>query len=120
VGKGIDVIFSANGGKLGENGVQISSKTVGTVKLGKNKVFRVDIENPNPSNPKILANIHIQNNANINTSKLYFNPQNKKLYVKNGRQFYLADRHSQELLSNIEIQKAVNKGLYYLGESMVF
>jgi len=83
---------------FGEKGTQTTSTTV-----GKGKGWRIDVENPNPGQRP--GQVHYQSG---NT---------KYLYSPTTKSFIGASKsENKRLLSNPEIQKAIEKGLQVLGE----
>ncbi len=90
---------------IGENGTQTSSKTV----WQNGKTERIDVENPNPGQRP--GQIHYQDENNV---KWLYDIENKKFV--NPKTHELAPSKIQRLLEKDDIQKAITKGLKYLGE----
>ena len=109
----LKTITSQSGELLGKDGVSLKSKSVKQDIVVDKTKYRIDIENPSPN--KLPANLHIQVNGVSKSPKYYFNPVDKKLYVKiktdTVDNFILADKSVQKILDNLEIQKNINKGL---------
>ncbi|NRR10609.1 transposase, partial [Bacillus velezensis] len=101
---------SGNSKKLfGQYGTQIASKT--TWQNGKTE--RIDIENPNPGQREGQIHYHEPSNK-----KWYFDVETKKFYdQKTGED---APSKIQKVLKDKSVQKAINKGLKFLGEDPVF
>ncbi|KJR68325.1 ribonuclease YeeF family protein [Bacillus velezensis] len=94
---------------FGQSGTQIASKT--TWQNGKTE--RIDIENPNPGQREGQIHYHEPNNK-----KWYFDVETKKFYdQKTGED---APSKIQKVLKDKSVQKAINKGLKFLGEDPVF
>lgn len=92
----------------GENGTQVTSKTVW--KNGKTE--RIDVENPNPGIRPGDIHYHETNNT-----KWRFNI-NDNTFI-NSKTLELAPNKIQKLLQNPEIQNGINKGLKILGEPII-
>ncbi|MCY8825702.1 ribonuclease YeeF family protein [Bacillus atrophaeus] len=110
---GIVKMASSGGGNskklFGENGTQIASKT--TWQNGKTE--RIDIENPNPGQREGQIHYHEPNNK-----KGYFDVETKRFFdQKTGED---APSKIQKVLKDKNVQKAINKGLKFLGEGPVF
>ncbi|MCY8516990.1 ribonuclease YeeF family protein [Bacillus atrophaeus] len=110
---GIVKMASSGGGNskklFGENGTQIASKT--TWQNGKTE--RIDIENPNPGQREGQIHYHEPNNK-----KWYFDVETKRFFdQKTGED---APSKIQKVLKDKNVQKAINKGLKFLGEGPVF
>ncbi|WNV79369.1 T7SS effector LXG polymorphic toxin [Bacillus atrophaeus] len=110
---GIVKMASSGGGNskklFGENGTQIASKT--TWQNGKTE--RIDIENPNPGQREGQIHYHEPNNK-----KWYFDVETKRFFdQKTGED---APSKIQKVLKDKNVQKAINKGLKFLGEDPVF
>jgi len=84
---------------LGENGTQVTSKTLWK---GKGKE-RIDVENPNPG--KRPGQIHHQDNEG-----------NKYLYDPLTDSFVGAPKKFNDLLQNLEFRNGIKKAMRYLGE----
>ena len=97
-----------NNAMLGANGTKIFSSTVWKENGSK---ARIDIENPSPG--KRPGQIHYQDQNNI---KYYYNPKDDKLYVGKISDGKVAPKNIQELLSNPDFRRGIDKGLNYLGE----
>ena len=97
-----------NNAMLGANGTKIFSSTVWKENGSK---ARIDIENPSPG--KRPGQIHYQDQNNI---KYYYNPKDDKFYVGKISDGKVAPKNIQELLSNPDFRRGIDKGLNYLGE----
>lgn len=97
-----------NNAMLGANGTKIFSSTVWKENGSK---ARIDIENPSPG--KRPGQIHYQDQNNI---KYYYNPKDDKFYVGKISDGKVAPKNIQELLSNLDFRRGIDKGLNYLGE----
>ncbi|WP_342479904.1 hypothetical protein NST07_18010 [Paenibacillus sp. FSL L8-0340] len=94
---------------FGENGTQFESKT--TWQNGKTE--RIDVENPNPGQRDGQIHYHEANNT-----KWYLDVENKEFYnQKTGEK---APSKIQKLLKDKDVQKAIDKGLKFLGEDNIF
>lgn len=113
-------IRSERGKMLGEKATRFDgSRTIDkkiNVRSTSEDAWRLDIE----AYPNKPANIHLQP-ASGTSPKLYFDPVNKALYVRNlsTGKFELASKNYQNLLAELGIQNAINKGLSYIGEPIV-
>ncbi len=87
---------------LGENGTQVTSKTVWK---GQGKE-RIDVENPNPG--KRPGQIHHQDNEG-----------NKYLYDPKTDSFIGAPKKVNDLLQKLEFRNGIKKGMKYLGEEQL-
>ncbi|MCX2810997.1 T7SS effector LXG polymorphic toxin [Bacillus sp. ChL18] len=110
---GIVKVAGSGGGNskklFGQYGTKIASKT--TWQNGKTE--RIDIENPNPGQREGQIHYHEPSNK-----KWYFDVETKKFYdQKTGED---APSKIQKVLKDKSVQKAINKGLKFLGEDPVF
>ena len=99
-------LLQANGSHmLGENGTQVTSKTL----WEDNKIGHIDVENPAPG--RRPGQIHFQE---TNGDKWYYDIVEGVFY--NQKTGQLAPQRVQDLLDNPEIINAIQKALKYLGE----
>ncbi|OPX41868.1 tRNA(Glu)-specific nuclease WapA precursor [Ruminiclostridium hungatei] len=97
---------SNNAAMFGENGTQVTSKTVWKEKGSQ---ARIDVENPNPGHRP--GQIHYQD---ANGNKYLFDPQKQVFVDKNGN---VAPKSVNANLNNPDFVKKLNVGLeQYLGE----
>jgi filamentous hemagglutinin len=93
-------VLSNEAGMLGENGVQVASKTLWKGAGSE----RIDVENPNPGQRP--GQIHYQDNDG-----------NKYLYNPASKSFPDAPKSVNRLLDNSGFSNAIQKGMTkYLGE----
>jgi toxin YxiD len=100
---------------LGQDGTQFEAKTMWG---DKNSPARVDVENFDPGGRP--GTLHYQNE---NGEKFQFNVNDSKFYQYNSvtKEYdVLAPKKVNKLLEIKAIQKAIDKGLKYLGESPIF
>ena len=97
------------GQMLGENGVQVNSKTIWK---GKGKE-RIDVENPKPGQRP--GQIHYQDNQN---NKYYYDPSNNSFYsFDSSKNKVPAPSSVNKLLDDPNFKRAIDKGMtQYLGE----
>ncbi|MBA4055747.1 MAG: hypothetical protein C0490_13610, partial [Marivirga sp.] len=94
------ILAAVKGGMLGEQGVQVPSKTV----WKGNGKERLDVENPNPGQRP--GQIHYQDNNG-----------NKYIYDPSTKSFPNAPNSVNKMLNNPDFRQAIEKGLVkYLGE----
>lgn len=100
---------------LGSNGTQLPSKTLWQE---KNSTARIDVENPAPGQRP--GTLHYQDEDNV---KYQYNVNDNKFYGYNKTTQAFdkeAPKSVNKLLENKDIQKAIDKGLKYLGEEPKF
>ena len=99
---------SKGNGMLGQNGTQVTSKTV----WQNGKTERIDVENPNPGQRPGDIHYHDANNT-----KYRFDPSTQKFYDEVGN---LAPNKVQDLLKDKKFQENIDKALNILGENPIY
>ena len=96
---------------VGSKGTQLNSKSIWN---SKNSSARIDVENPNPG--QRAGSLHYQDENNV---KFQYNVNDKKFYGESKTEtgvFDVAAPKVDKLMNNKDFNKAVDKGLRFLGE----